>query len=151
MIPVAPEELHISHEAQLQEFSLKQWHFYDKVFRRWVVLFIGPFNEFKYEMELCKFHESTTLYDAKGMCIELNPENNDTNQNVTVMWLSEWEMATFVHELTHLVMMLFDQMGIPISMDNTETFAFYAEYWSTEIQRVRKRCPDGRPPKHAKL
>ena len=127
---------------------MKQWHFFDRVYRRWVVLHIGPLEEFKEEMNACEYTEMYELHDAKGMCIELNETNS--KQKCCYIWLKEYESATLVHEITHLVMMQFDQVGVPISRDNTEAYAFYAEYWWTQIQRARKKWPNGSTPKDAR-
>jgi hypothetical protein len=121
-----------------------QWHFYDKVYRRWLVLMLGSLTDLKEEMKTIKYKEIDDLHDAKGMCIELGGYNNDSGQNCTIIWLKEWETATLVHEITHFVMMAFDQVGVPISRDNTESFAFYSEYWFNEIMRTRRRLPNGR-------
>lgn len=129
---------------------MRHWHFYEKVYRRWVVLMIGGFDEFKGELEANGFKEMDCIEDAKGMCVELLPENNEAGQNCTIIWLKEYETATLVHEISHLVMMCFTQTSVPISRDNTEAFAFYMEYWFAEIQRIRRRFPDGRTPAQAK-
>lgn len=129
---------------------MKEWHFYDKVYRRWVVLFVGPFEEVKRELEANGFDDMEWVKDAKGMTVDLLPENNTAGQNATIVWLREWELATLIHEITHLVMMQFDQVGVPISRDNTEAFAFYAEYWFTEMTRARRKFPGGKSIKEAK-
>lgn len=130
---------------------MKEWHLYDKVFRRWVVYLIGPADEFIATLNANRFKEDTEWFSqAKGATVELNSDNNDNGQNVTIVWLLEYESATLVHEISHLVMMLFDQCGVPISRDNSETFAFYSEYWFTQMQRVRKKYPNGNKPKDAK-
>lgn len=99
-------------------------------------------------MENSGYEGYTELRDAKGMCIELNYDNS--KQYCSYVWLKEYESATLIHELTHLVMFQLDEVGVPISRDNTETFAFYTEYWWTQIQRARKKWPDGNKPKDAK-
>jgi hypothetical protein len=129
---------------------MKQWHFYDRVYRRWVCLFIGEFQEFYDDLKRDEFSELDLITPAKGLTVELNDENNTAGQRCTIIWMPVYEAATLVHELAHLVMFQFDQIGIPISKENTEAFAFYQEYWWTEIQRARRKYPAGRPPKDAK-
>lgn len=130
---------------------MKEWHIYDKVFRRWVVYFICTPEEFSEEIKRIGYKDDTAWFmDAKGACIELDSTNNDKGQNVTIVWLKEYETATLIHEISHLVMMLFDQVGVPIARENTETFAFYSEYWFTQMQKVRRKYPDGNKPKHAR-
>lgn len=128
---------------------MKQWHFYEKVFRRWTVLRIGTYQEFLDEMEASDYSERSELRDAKGMCVELTFENS--SQYCCYVWLKEYESATLVHELTHLVMMQLDEVGVPISRENTEAFAFYTEYWWTQMQRARRKWPNGNKPSDAKL
>lgn len=129
---------------------MKEWHFFDKVYRRWVVLFIGGLDDFKAEMKSIGYKELDFIIDSKGMTIELCPENNDKGNDATVIWLNGYETNTLVHEITHLVMMLFDQVGVPISRDNTESFAFYSEYWFSQIQKARRKFPKGNKPKDAR-
>lgn len=128
---------------------MKEWHFFDKVYRRWVVLFIGNVDDLIEELKISDFKEDCDwIKGAKGACIELNAENS--SQNSTIVWLKEYETSTLIHEIAHLVMMLFDQVGVPISRDNTESFSFYSEYWFTQIQRARRKYPNGNKPKDAR-
>ena len=130
---------------------MKEWHFFDKVYRRWVVLFIGDHKELAAELKANGYTDDTEWFaEALGACVELNATNNDQNQNATVVWLKEYNTATLVHEIAHLVMMLFDQVGVPISRDNTEAFSFYSEYWYNEINRARRKHPNGNRPKDVK-
>lgn len=136
--------------ADLRSGLMTEWHFFEPVYRRWVVLMIGPFEDFKEEMRLSEYHYVDDMLDAKGMCIDLNPTNNKAGQYAFVVWLKTFNEASLVHELSHLVMFCFTQIGVPISQDNTEAFAFYLEYWHTEMLKVRRRLPNGRSPTQAK-
>lgn len=129
---------------------MKEWHFYDKVYRRWVCLFIGDYDKFYEDLKNDGYTGLEAVEYAKGLCVELNDGNNSNNQRCTIIWMPVFETATLVHEITHLVMMQFDQVGVPISRDNTESFAFYTEYWFTEMLKARRKFPDGKPPKEAK-
>lgn len=130
---------------------MKSWHFQDKTFRRWLVVFEGTIEEFREEMEAQGYKHMEFLQDANGMCIYLNPDNCfEPTSNAHIIWLRKYHTPTLVHEITHFVMDVFEHLGIPISHENTETFAHYTEYWFTEIQRVRRKYPDGREPKDAK-
>lgn len=131
---------------------MKEWHFFEKVYRVWVVFVICPPDEFKDFMNAVDFKHTDELNceNANGMCIRLNSENNTTGQNCYVVWLQEYETASLVHEIAHLVMHIFDDQGVKLSMDNTEGFAFYSEYWFNELTRVRKRLPNGRTPAQAR-
>lgn len=127
---------------------MKTWHFYDRVYRRWVVFCIGPFEELLEELRGSEYKFVDELHDAKGYTIDLNHANS--SQNCTMVWLKEYESSTLVHEICHLVMQCFSQVGVPVSQENNEAFAFYAEYWWVELNRARKRYPDGREPKDAR-
>lgn len=127
-----------------------QWHFFDKVFRRWVVLQVSSFDDFRAEMESCKFHDMDLITNANAMCLDLNPETNGTGQRCIFIWLNGWSLPSLVHEIAHLVMYSFRELGIPISMENTETFAHYTEYWYTTITRAYRKYPNGISPKEAR-
>ena len=129
---------------------MKQWHFFDKVYRRWLVVVLCSLEDLRKDLEDNSYTHMDEIIPAKGMLINMTPENTSTGQNCYIIWMPVWETATLVHELSHLVMYSFDDVGIPISIDNTEGFAFYLEYWFNEIQRVRRRYPEGRAPKYAK-
>lgn len=131
---------------------MTEWHFYDKVYRRWVVLLVGSYEEFVKELDENGYKDMEWVkeQEPQGMAIELRPDNTTTNQNCTMLWLKEWNLATLVHEITHLVMMCFDQCLVPISRENTETFAFYTEYWFTEMTKARRKFPRGITPKDAR-
>jgi hypothetical protein len=130
--------------------QLKQWHYYDKVFRRWVVMFVGPFSEFQKEMELVGYDYYKDMIDSNGYCINFTPENNSAGNYATAIWLKKFDLDTLVHEIAHLVMYIFDDLLIPISIDNTETFAHYTEHWYRELRQIRKKYPNGNTPKQVK-
>jgi hypothetical protein len=44
------------------------------------------------------------------------------------LWLKEFNTAKFVHELQHILCVMFDYAGINHNWDNTETFAYTAEF-----------------------
>lgn len=129
-----------------------EWHFFDKVYRSWVTLVVGEPEDFYSFMERCGYKEMEALKEGSttGWCIHLNSDNNDMGNDCFVVWMRKFEMGTFVHELTHLTMMIFDDKGVPVRGENTEAFAYYTEFWYNEITRARRRQPKGRPAKEAK-
>lgn len=129
---------------------MKEWHFFDKVYRRWVWLQVGPFEEFKASLDDVGFKFMDELRDGLGMTVKLSPDSTTTRQNLYVVWLSSWNISTLVHEITHLVLYIFDELGVPTGIENTEGIVFYTEYWFNEIQRTRKRLPNGRTPAQAR-
>lgn len=126
--------------------KLKEWHYFDKLYRRWVVVFIGPTKEFKKEMKTIGYPEDYII-ESNGMCINLSPENNSAGNDALVLWLRKFDRDTLVHEIAHLVMYVFDDLGIPISLENTEAFAHYTEYWYRELQLLIKQNPKGKSSK----
>lgn len=131
---------------------MKEWHFFDKVYRVWVVLIIGDHEELIKFMEKIGYNDLDELEkrDSSGMSIVLCDDNNTMGNRAHIVWLKKYETACLVHELSHLVMAIFDDKGVPkgvpIRNENTETFAYYQEFWFNEIQRVRRRLPNGRKP-----
>ena len=131
---------------------MKEWHFFEKTLRVWVVLFIGTPDEFRAELEHNGYKELDEINcdGAGGMCLEMTPENNTSGQNCFIIWLREWSVPTLVHEITHLVMFIFRRSNIPIEIESTDIFALHTEYWFTEITRARRRQPGGRTPAEAR-
>lgn len=126
--------------------KLKGYHYFDKVYRQWVVIFIGPVDEFRKEMGSIGYPEDYII-DSNGMCINLNPDNNSMGNDSLVLWMKKFDRDTLVHEIVHLVMYVFDDLGIPISLENTESFAHYTEHWYREIQQLIKQYPKGKSSK----
>lgn len=110
---------------------------------------ICSFEDFKKEMkDGAEYSAVEDLEPAQGMCVSLTFTNS--SQNAEIVWLDRWNTATLVHEITHLVMACFEECRVPISRDNSESFAFYTEYWWTQFNRARKKWPNGNSPKDAK-
>jgi hypothetical protein len=131
---------------------MKQWHFFEKVYRVWVVLAICEPDEFYAFMEQCGYKEIDDLRQGSttAWCITLNTENNDRGNDCHIIWMRKFESACLVHELSHLVMAIFTDKGVPTRHENTEAFAYYQEFWFNEMNRVRRRLPNGRDPKIVK-
>lgn len=123
--------------------KLKQWHYFDRVYRRWIVVMIGPTEDFKAEMRTIGYPEDY-IVESNGMCINLSSKNNNAGNDALVLWLRKFDRDTLVHEIAHLVMYIFDDLGIPISLENTEAFAHYTEYWHRELQQLIKQYPKGK-------
>lgn len=129
-----------------------RWHIQEKAYRTWLLFCIGTREEL---IDLLKECEYTDIEDiaadgASGMCIELTPENNGLGNDCFLVWLPEWNAATLVHEITHLVMFVFRRCSIPMEIENTEPFAFLSEFYWTEINRIRRRKPKGQTPAEAR-
>lgn len=132
---------------------MKEWHFFDKLYRIWVTLCIGPLDEFYSELESVGYKNIQGVKDRGligGYMIRITPEECTTKSNMSFIWMGGYSTACLVHEITHLVTRTFDDKGIPLSDENTEAMAYYVEYWFNEIQRVRRRYPNGRSPREAR-
>ena len=133
---------------------MRQWHFFDKVYRVWVTLVISTPEEFKSFMEDSEYNDLDSIENlvgvAQGAMVRVYPEDNSLGNNSTVIWLPKWDSGTLVHEISHLVMQVFDDCLVPISKDNTEVFAFYSEFWWNTINRTYRKYPNGNKPKDAR-
>lgn len=124
---------------------MREWHFYDKVYRRWVVLVIGNRKQYVKFLEGTGYKniDEDWIDGALGTCLTLDKSNNDIGNNSHILWLEKYHQPTLIHEISHLVMMIFDSIGVEISLSNTEAFAFYSEYWFNEFTNARKNHPEG--------
>lgn len=127
---------------------MTEWHFEEKVYRRWVVLMVCPWEELVEEMRKAKYIYVDEMIKAAGYNIRLSYDNSD--HNYTVIWMPKFSSSVLAHELVHLIMATFDRAGVPIGLENEEAFAFYMEYWFTEMNRVYRRYPNGRTAAEAK-
>jgi hypothetical protein len=124
---------------------MKEWHFFDKVYRIWVVVVISSPGEFKDFMDAaCYKHVDDIEEDlSSGYCVNLNASNTTNGNYATIVWLRRKEIGCLVHELSHLVMFILSDKGVPIAIENTEAFAYYQEYWFNEITRAWRKHPTG--------
>lgn len=131
---------------------MKEWHFFEKVYRVWVVVLISEPAEFYQFMKDAGYNDLTYLKQGSttGWLISMNSENNTMGNDCYIMWLHKFESGCLVHEITHLAMSVFEDKGVPIRAENTEAFAYYCEYWFNEINRTRRRLPNGRTAKQTK-
>lgn len=121
--------------------ELIELHFFDDFLRTYLVFIIGPRDKF---VDFLKDHylkesvlDELNLQTASGYCIRLNEENCDIKgQNCYAIWLKERHLPCLVHELTHLTHIAFDETGIPIAVQNQETFAYYIEMWVKRITEM---------------
>lgn len=132
---------------------MKEWHFYDRVYRIWVTLCIGTIEELYLFLDNLGYKFTDEVKEEppmNGYHIRIKLGDCTTDSNMSVIWMAKYSADTLIHELTHVVTRTFSDKGVPISDENTEAMAFYMEYWYHEMTRIRKRFPDGRPPKLAK-
>lgn len=63
------------------------------------------------------------------------------SQNVYVMWIPiQFNLSTLGHEITHLLFTMFERVGVPVSIQNQETFAYHWGWWFEEIRsKLKKR------------
>lgn len=131
---------------------MKEWHFYEPIYRRWVVLMIGEPQVFRNRLEELGYKHMDFINPetASGMGIRLTADNNSMGSNCFIIWLSKWSLGCLVHEISHLCIDVFDSIGVPVSVDNTEGLAFYTEYWYMQITRIHRSYPNGRRPQDVK-
>lgn len=48
------------------------------------------------------------------------------------------DLSTLVHELYHLCTMIFNYKGVPITVENDETMAYYMGYWIKKFLAILK-------------
>lgn len=123
---------------------MTEWHFEEKVYHRWMVLMIGPWEDLIKELKAIGYKYVDEMETVGGINVRLADDNNDTGSRCTIIWMPDWSASVLAHELVHLVMHTFNQCQVPISIENEEPFGFYMEYWTREINRVYKRYPKGR-------
>lgn len=127
---------------------LKEWHFEEKVYKRWMVFMVGPHEEFVEALKQVHYDEVDDVLPSAGYNIRLSGNNSDVR--MTIIWLPKFGNATLAHELVHYVMHTFYNANVPIEYGNEEAFAYYLEYWMREVSRVYKRYPNGRSPAEAR-
>lgn len=127
---------------------MTEWHLEEKVYKRWVVLMICPYEELLEELRKVEFTDIDDMTVSAGYNIRLTPDNSKTSH--TIVWMPKFDEPNLVHELSHLVMATFSRAGVPITYENEEVFAYYLEYWFREMKRVHRKFPNGQDVKHAR-
>lgn len=128
---------------------MKTWHFFDKVYRIWLVVVEGSSEDFREFLKDATYTEPFEDGNA-GALIYLCATNTTNGNRCYVLWMNDWQTGCLIHELAHLTIMVFNEKDVLLSHDNCESFAYYIEYWYNEITRVHRRLPDGRSSKEAK-
>lgn len=68
--------------------------------------------------------------DVHGCTFHMDPSINENGHFFWVVWLrNDRDIPTVVHELTHLVLGILDESGIPIRKENDEIAAYYMGYY----------------------
>lgn len=127
---------------------MREWHFEEKVYKRWLVLMICSFEELIEELKKVEYKHIDEVPKASGFNFRFNLENS--TEMCTMIWMPKFSQSVLAHELVHLVMHTFNATGVMIDIDNEEAFAFYMEYWFGEINRVYRKYPKGRASKQAR-
>lgn len=134
---------------------MKEWHFFDKVYRTYVIVVNGTGEQFaKFLKDDCSYTDRVddlNLEHSTGYLIDMNSENNDAGNTCLIMWLPKQKLPTLVHELAHLCDFVFSDKGIPMRRENTEAYAYYLEHWFIEITELWKTHPNGRNSKQLEI
>jgi len=117
--------------------GIKTWHIYDRVYRIWLVYCEGNRGEFDKFIGDCG--EDSSSVSAWALTITVNTNGND----FVAVWLPKRTLKTRLHELTHVAMMVFDRVGIPINGETHEAFAYYLEYLWHEVDCATKEHKSG--------
>jgi hypothetical protein len=126
---------------------MKVWHLYDKVYRAWVCIVVSSRDEFVDFIDGCGYKDMDFVRElvggGQGAMMRITPADNEVGNNCVVVWMQQWRAATLVHEISHLTSQILSDCLVPVNHDNTEAIAFYSEFWWTEINRAKRRWPDG--------
>lgn len=133
---------------------MKQWHFFDTVYRTYVIVIQGTAAQFdKFIVDECGYTDDVRELNSDGSigyCVELNADNNDRGNTAIVLWMKNGDLPCLVHELTHLVMFIFSDKGIPMHREATEVFAYYLEHWFIAATEAMRDSPRGHTQKYIK-
>lgn len=103
----------------------------DEVFKADVTLLVGNIKESEHYLK--KFVNNANFIDAVGEVITME---NKLGHKKRIIWiLDKNNQFVLVHELIHLVRMIFEDKGIHFEKWNDELIAYYQEFWFKKIWR----------------
>ena len=113
---------------------MKQISYSDTLYEFKIILTLGTWKEFcdyleKEELTMFLGVPSNTITGPAGYHFAI-PELNEAYMFVNVGKNRDYDsqMQTFVHELNHACLDIFDTRGIPVSSDYSEAYCYYYDY-----------------------
>ena len=68
----------------------------------------------------------------------VTPVYSSKGERFFVVWLQDDYLETLVHESFHVVARIFEEVGIGLTEDNHEPWAYYLEYWVAKFRETLK-------------
>ena len=114
----------------------------DQVFNRTFEIFVGD-REFSGELIRRKYGVSHEIINecmpisTQGDSFSLATANG--SDTIFFIWLSKYNIEYLVHEAFHTVYMALDLVGMKLSDETNETFAYYLGYLCRTIENELKK------------
>lgn len=120
------------------------------VFKHTLTFWVGNLEEtlskLRYHLGIkaARIFESFVQEDSQGV---FTPDL----EGFPLLWIREGIrdesefISTLSHEIVHLVMTLLRDRGVPISLENQETFAYLVGFYTKECLKQLKESDDDRP------
>jgi len=103
----------------------KKFSFTDEVFKTGIVVMVGSYTADELDKEVKKYNSypinNDFNYDARTIKIV-------EELSCIVHFKKKWDVGTIAHECFHIAHFMFDSIGIYLSDDSQETYAYYIEY-----------------------
>jgi len=111
-------------------------HLADSVYKQDPAIYVGPYSEFrkylkkKYEVEISEASDGNLL-GGETWALKRN------GRFQTYIWLANWDstynaVSCLMHECIHAAMGVLRMVGVPVTVDEHETLAYYASAIFTE-------------------
>lgn len=75
---------------------------------------------------------------ARAWFYRVDADNHKKKFTFNILYWDGESVGDLAHEVSHLVMTIFDDRGIPIAIQNEEIFAYHVGYWMKVIMEKIK-------------
>jgi len=96
---------------------------------------VGPRKDLEDLLAKWEIECPTMKGGEAGRLVRVEPGDSKVSPdaNMTIIWLRSRHIPTLAHELLHHLVLTFEEKGIPMNWDNTETMSYYLEYLIQEV------------------
>ena len=108
----------------------------DVFFCRVHVFLDGTYEDYRKKLESLGVNRPKHEPSASDNLI-YGESGSDENGNYFIYVKDQSDLGTIHHEVIHLIFRVLGSKGIPINIENEETFAYYSEYWFKKIKDLK--------------
>lgn len=114
---------------------------YDKVFETQIFFVLGEDKEFLDDCfsKWMRIKGEVPISDKIGLACRLTEKNGATSY---LLYMKKPRLETLIHELVHIVNMIFQEKEVFYDYKEHEVFSYYLEFWVRELAPLLNNSND---------